>query len=152
MVLVRCTQAQARATQIRALYLRRDLAQLEVLHVSHDVDHFFRLLAEWIERTILLQVGLQRFFIRMRLELMNQLLDSFLANVIVLLDSRVVQSLDSEVYFTATTFVVRSTVTMVEGRCRVRAGVLACIMQVRRQYNSLRYNKRLIRFAAQFFS
>ena len=56
------------------------------------------------------------------------------------------QSLDPEVYFTATTFVVRSTVTilvvlarMVEGRSRVRpCGVLAFIMQVRLQYNSLR--------------
>ena len=35
-----------------------DLANLEVLQA---VDHFFRLLAEWIERAILLQVGLQRF-------------------------------------------------------------------------------------------
>ena len=33
-----------------ALYV---LANLEVLHVSHDVDHFLRLLAERIERAIL---------------------------------------------------------------------------------------------------
>ena len=36
-----------------ALYFRSDLANLEVLHVSHDVDHFLRLLAEWIDRAIL---------------------------------------------------------------------------------------------------
>ena len=74
-----------------ALYFGNDLANLEVLHVSHAVDHFLRLLGEWIERVILLQVGLQRFFIRMRLELMNQLVDCFLADVILLLDG---QSLD----------------------------------------------------------
>ena len=79
---------------------------------SHAVGHFLRLLAEWIERAILLQVGLQRFLIRMRLELMNQLLDCFLADVILVLDSRMGQSFDPEVYFTATTFVVRSTVTI----------------------------------------
>ena len=45
-----------------ALYFGSDFANLEVLHVSHAVDHFLRLLAEWIERVILLQVGLQRFF------------------------------------------------------------------------------------------
>ena len=56
--------------RVGALFLGNDLENLEVLHA---VDHFFRLLAEWIERAILLQVGLQRFFIRMRLELMNQL-------------------------------------------------------------------------------
>ena len=92
-----------------ALYFGSDLANLEVRLVSHAVDHFLRLLAEWIERAILLEVGLQRFFIRMRLELMNQLLDCFLADAILLLDSRMGQSLDPEDYFTATTFVVRST-------------------------------------------
>ena len=34
-------------------------------------------------RAIVLYVGLQRLFIRMRLELMSQLLDCFLADVIV---------------------------------------------------------------------
>ena len=91
------------------LYFGSDLANLEVLHVSHAVDHFLRLLAEWIERVILLQVGLQRFPIRMRLELVNQLLDCFLAGVILLLDGRMGQSLDPEVNFTATAFFVRST-------------------------------------------
>ena len=76
-----------------ALYLGSDLANLEVLHVSHAVDHFLRLLAEWIERVILLQVGMQRFFFRMHFELMNQLLDSFLADVILLLEGRMEQSL-----------------------------------------------------------
>ena len=52
-----------------ALLFGRDLAFLEVLHASHAVDHFLRLLPQWIERAILLQVGLQRCFIRMRLEL-----------------------------------------------------------------------------------
>ena len=38
----------------RALYVGSDLANLEVLHVSHAVDHFLRLLlAERIERAIL---------------------------------------------------------------------------------------------------
>ena len=85
-----------------ALYFRSDFANLEVLHVCHAVDHFLRLLAEWIDRVILLQVGLQRFSIRMRLELMNQLLSCFLAGVILLLNGRMGQSLDPEVYFTAT--------------------------------------------------
>ena len=40
---------------IVALYFGSDLANLEVLHVSHAGDHFLRLLAEWIERVILLQ-------------------------------------------------------------------------------------------------
>ena len=31
-----------------------DLANLEVLHVSHAVDNFLRLLAERIERTLML--------------------------------------------------------------------------------------------------
>ena len=57
----------------------------------------------------------------MRLELKNQLLDCFLADVIVLLDSRMGQSLDPEVFFTATTFVVRSTVTILFMLARVRA-------------------------------
>ena len=34
-------------------------ANLEVFNVSHALDHFLRLFAEWIERVILLQVGLQ---------------------------------------------------------------------------------------------
>ena len=91
----------------------------------------------------------------MILELLNQFLDCFLADVIVFLDSRMEQSLDPEVFFAATTFVIRSTVTvlvvlagMIEGRSRVGAcGVLAFIIQVRLQYKSLRCNKRLIRFA-----
>ena len=39
---------------------------------------------------------------------MNQFVDCFLADVIVLFDSRMGQSLDSEVYFTATSFLVPS--------------------------------------------
>ena len=111
-----------------ALYFGSDLANLEVLHVSHAVIRFLRLLAEWIERAMLLQVGLLRFLVRVILELVNQFLDCIFADVIVLLDSRMGQSLNPEVYFGATTFVVRSTVTilvvlarMVEGRSRVRA-------------------------------
>ena len=111
-----------------ALYLGSDLANLEVLHVPHAVDHFLRLLVEWVERVILLQVGLQRFSIRMRLELMNQLLGCFLAGVVLLLNGRMGQSFDPEVNFTATSFLVLSTATgfsvlarMVEGRSRVRA-------------------------------
>ena len=96
---------------VRALYFGSDLANLEVLHVSHAVDHFLRLLAKWVERVILLQVSLQRLSIRQVLQLMNQLLDCFLAGVILLLDSRMEQSLNPEVYFTATSFLVRSTVT-----------------------------------------
>ena len=74
----------------------------------------------------------------MRLGLMNQPLDCFLADVIVLLDSRMGQSLDPGVCFTATSFLVRSTATGfsvlagVERRYRVRACcVVASIMQVR---------------------
>ena len=84
------------------------------------------------------------------LELMNPFLDCLFADVIVFLDNRIKQSLDSEVYFTATGFPVRSTllVRMIEGRSRVRARrVLAFTIQVRLQYNSLRCNRRLIRFA-----
>ena len=142
------------------LYFGSDLANLEILNVSHAVDHVFRLLAEWIGRAILLQVCFQRSSIWMCLELMNQLLDCFLAGVILLLDGRMRRSLDPEVNFTATIFVVRSTVTilgvlarLVEGRSRVRAcSVLASIMQVQFKYNSLRQNRRLIRFAVPFFS
>ena len=95
----------------------------------------------------------------MRLELVNQFLECLFADVIVFLDSPMEQSLNPEVYFTATSFLVCSTVTiffvlarMVEGSSRVRAcNVLASIMQVRLQYNSLRYRRRLIRFAVQLF-
>ena len=62
---------------------------------------------------------------------------------------------DSEVYFTATGFSVRSTVLvrMIEGRSRVEAcSVLGFIIRVRLQYNSLRCSRTLIRFAVQFFS
>ena len=143
-----------------ALYFGSDLASLEILYVSHAVDHPSRLLAERIERVILLQVGLQRFSIRTRLKLMNQLLDCLVAGVIMLLDGRMGQSLDPEVNFTVTTFVVRSTATgfsvlarMVEGRSRVRAcSVLASTVQVRFQYNSLLYSRSLVRFAVQLFS
>ena len=143
-----------------ALYFGSDLANLKLPHVSHDVDHFLRLLAEWVEREILLQVCIQRFSIWMRLELMNQLLDCFLAGLILLSDGQLGQSLDPEVNFTASTFVVRSTVTIffvlartVEGCSRVKACcVLAFIMHVRFQYNSLRYSKKLICFTVQFFS
>ena len=75
-----------------ALYFGSDLANFELLHVSHAVDHFLRLLAEGVERVILLQVGLQHFSIWTRLELMNQILDCFLAGVILLLDGRMAQS------------------------------------------------------------
>ena len=37
-----------------ALYLGSDFVHLEVLHVSHAVDHILRLLAERIERALLL--------------------------------------------------------------------------------------------------
>ena len=37
---------------VGALYVGSDLAKLEVLHVSHAVDHFLRLLAERIERAM----------------------------------------------------------------------------------------------------
>ena len=40
-------------TIVGALYVGKDLANLEELHVFHAVDHFFRLLAERIERTFL---------------------------------------------------------------------------------------------------
>ena len=73
-----------------ALYFGSDLANFEVLHVYHAVHHFLRLLAEWIEREILLQVGLQRFSIRMCLEL-NELLDCFFAGEIMLLDRPKIQ-------------------------------------------------------------
>ena len=43
---------------VGALYVWSDLANLEVLHVSHAVDHFLRLLAERIERAFLLWVFL----------------------------------------------------------------------------------------------
>ena len=87
--------------------------------------------------------------------------DCFLADVIVLLDSRMRQSLDPEVYITATTFGVRSTVTilvvlasMVGGCSRVR--VLYCpgvhnASSASVQF-SLRCSERLIRFAVQLFS
>ena len=137
-----------------------DLANLKVLHVSHAVDHFLQLLAEWIERVILLQVGLQRFSIRMRLELMNQLLECFLAGVIMLLDGRmgqyrwILKSISPRqlsLYVSATYF--SELARMVEGRSRVGAcSVLAFIMQVRLQYNSLRSSNRLICFAVQLFS
>ena len=90
-----------------------------------------------VERLILFQVGLQRFFIRIRLELTNQLLDCFLADVILLLDSRMGQSSGPEVSFTGTTFVVRSIATgfsvlarMVEGRSRVRGCSVLASMRV----------------------
>ena len=54
------------------------------------------------------------------------------------------QSLDSDVYFTGTGFPVRPTVlvSMFEGLSRVGAcSILAFIIQVRLQYNSLRYKK-----------
>ena len=40
------------------VYVWRDLAYLEVLNVSHAVDHVLRLFTERIERAILLQVCL----------------------------------------------------------------------------------------------
>ena len=39
---------------VGALHVWSDLTNLEALHVSHAVDHFLRLLAEWIECEILL--------------------------------------------------------------------------------------------------
>ena len=43
-----------------ALYFGSDLAHLEVLRVSHAADHVLRLLAERVERLLLLQIGFQR--------------------------------------------------------------------------------------------
>ena len=109
-------------------YVTKGATLLEVLHVSRAVDRFLRLLAEWVERVSLFQVGLQRVSIWMRLELVNQLLDCFLAGVILLLDYRMGQSLGPEVYFAATSFLVRPVATgfcvlarMVEGFSRVTA-------------------------------
>ena len=85
-----------------ALYFGSDLQHLVVLRVSHSADDVLRLLAEWVERLILFQVGFQSFAIWMRFKLMNQLFDCFLAGVILLLDSSMWQSLDSEVDVTAT--------------------------------------------------
>ena len=70
-----------------ALYFGSDLAHLEVLRVPHAADHVLRLLAEWVDRLILFQVGFQRFATWMRFKLMNQLFGCFLAGVVLLLDS-----------------------------------------------------------------
>ena len=41
------------------IFVGSDLANLEVLHVSHAaVDHFLRLLAEWIDERAILVLGL----------------------------------------------------------------------------------------------
>ena len=73
---------------MRALNFSRYFTHLEVLHVSHAAGHVLRLFAEWVVRVILPQVGFQRPSIWMRFELMNQLLDCFLACVIFLLNFR----------------------------------------------------------------
>ena len=74
----------------------------------------------------------------MRLELVNQLLDCFLAGVIMLLDGRMRQSLHPEVNFTATTVVVRST-ALLDWSKDVLASELVVswrpIMQVRFKYS-----------------
>ena len=70
--------------QLEQLYVWSDLANLEVLHV-HAADHFLRLLAERIERAILLEVFSQSCFVRVILELVNQFLDCLFADVIVIL-------------------------------------------------------------------
>ena len=55
----------------KALYFRRYVTHLEVLHVSRAADHFLRFFAEWVVRLILPQVGVQRLSIWMRFELMT---------------------------------------------------------------------------------
>ena len=75
--------------RMRALNFRRHFTPLEVLHVSQAADHVLRLLAEWVVRVILSQIGFQRLLIWMRFELMNQLFDCFLECVIFLLNCRV---------------------------------------------------------------
>ena len=58
---------------VGALYFGSDVANLEVLHVSHAVDHFLRLLAESVDRAILfLKSAFFCFFVRVCLELVNQ--------------------------------------------------------------------------------
>ena len=71
-----------------ALFFGSDLANLEVLYFPMLEVISFDCSLNGVERVILLQVGLQRFSIRMRLELMHQLLDCFLEGAILLLDSR----------------------------------------------------------------
>ena len=94
-----------------ALHRRSYLAHLEALHFPRRTSFPSTARLNGLNAWFLLQVGVQRLSIRMRLELMNQLLDCFLAGVIMLLDGRMAQSLDPEVNFSATTFVVRSTAT-----------------------------------------
>ena len=43
---------------MRAQNLRSGLAQLEVFHVPHLVDHFVRILTEWIAYLVLHQICL----------------------------------------------------------------------------------------------
>ena len=78
-----------------ALYFGSDPENLAIHHVSHAVDHFLRLLTEWIEHAILFRVYFYRFSIRTRFELMSQLLNCFLAGVILFLNGRMVQTLGS---------------------------------------------------------
>ena len=74
----------------------------------------------------LCQVGFQRFAIWMRLKLMTQRFDCFLAGVILLLDSWMWQSWVFEV-------------VMVDGCSRFKVvRILASTMQIRLEYNSLR--------------
>ena len=60
---------------IWALYLRSDLAQLEVLCVSHAADQFLRLFAETIEFVVLVQVCHERLAIRVCSKLDDQSLE-----------------------------------------------------------------------------
>ena len=116
-----------------ALFFGSDLENLEILHVSHAVDHFLPLLGTRdsdASRTVESTFGLLPCDCDLAPER----------------STGAGHSLDPTVNFTATSFLVRSTATgfsvfdeMVEGRSRVRAcSVLASIMQVRLKYKSLR--------------
>ena len=71
---------------IKALCFRRDLAQLEVLRVTHAGDQLLRLFAERIEFLSLVQILYQRLPARVVLELLNKSFYDFLAIRVFFLD------------------------------------------------------------------
>ena len=140
---------------IRALHLRRDLAQLEVLRVTHAGDQLFRLFAEQIEFLSLVQIHYERVTVRVILELLNQSFYDLLAIRVFFLDCWVRFSLFSVINITATSFLILRSVVFFEmlatsffvlrvlfalmvGGCS-RFGIrkiLTSMMQIRREYGS----------------
>ena len=119
---------------IGALFLGRGFAKLEYLRIAHVGDQLLRLFAERIDLFSLIQVLQEKLFVRVFLELLNELFDCFSAIRVVLLDCRMRYAWYSIVDVAAAGFSVTSRYALVVTRCSCVLFLLILLTAVRLRF------------------